>query len=56
MFDDEFLKVELPAIEQLQQLGWTYIDGKELSPENSDERGSFKDVVLTSGSPPVFVV
>ena len=46
MFDDEFLKVELPAIEQLQQLGWTYIDGKELSPENSDERGSFKDVVL----------
>ena len=46
MAADEFDKVELPAIEQLQSLGWTYLKGEELSPDESDERNSFKDVVL----------
>ena len=46
MTGDEFDKVELPAIEQLQSLGWTYLKGEELSPDESDERNSFKDVVL----------
>jgi type I restriction enzyme R subunit len=43
---DEFDKVELPALEQLQGLGWTFIDGAKLAPDVTDERGSFKDVVL----------
>ena len=46
MSSDEFDKVELPALEQLQSLGWSYVEGSKLSPEESDERGSFKDVVL----------
>ena len=46
MAGDEFEKVELPALEQLQSLGWTYIKGEDLSPDNSTERSSFKDVVL----------
>jgi type I restriction enzyme R subunit len=46
MAADEFDKVELPAIEQLQALGWTYVKGEDLSPDTSDERTSFKDVVL----------
>ena len=46
MATDEFGKVELPAIEQLQSLGWEYIKGEDLSPDESDERKSFKDVVL----------
>lgn len=46
MASDEFDKVELPALEQLQSLGWPYVEGAELSPEESDERSSFKDVVL----------
>lgn len=47
MDQDEYLKVEKPAIEQLQSLGWTYVEGAEFSPENSTtERNSFKDVVL----------
>ena len=47
MAQDEYNKVELPAIEQLKQLGWTYIEGDELSPEHhSKERNSYKDVVL----------
>lgn len=47
MAQDEYDKVELPALEQLQQLGWTYIPGDELSPEHpAKERKSFKDVVL----------
>ena len=43
---DEFTKVELPALEQLQSLGWSYVDGSSLAPDVSDERSSFKDVVL----------
>ena len=46
MISDEFDKVELPALEQLQSLGWSYVEGGKLSPEESDERSSFKDVVL----------
>ena len=46
MASDEFDKVELPALEQLQSLGWSYVEGAELSPDESDERSSFKDVVL----------
>ena len=46
MAGDEFDKVELPAIEQLQSLGWTYVKGEDLSPETSSERSSLKEVVL----------
>lgn len=46
MAGDEFTKVELPAIEQLQSLGWSYVKGEDLSPDNSTERASFKDIVL----------
>ena len=43
---DEFDKVESPALEQLQLLGWLYAEGADFSPDNSDERNSFRDVVL----------
>ena len=46
MAADEFDKVELPAIEQLQSLGWIYVKGEDLSPEKSSERTSLKEVVL----------
>ena len=46
MAGDEFDKVELPAIEQLQSLGWSYAKGEDLSPDNSTERASLKEVVL----------
>jgi type I restriction enzyme R subunit len=46
MASDELDKVELPALEQLQSLGWSYVEGAELSPDESDERSSLKDVVL----------
>ena len=46
MAADEFDKVELPAIEQLQSLGWEYVKGEDLSPDKSPERSSFKGVVL----------
>jgi type I restriction enzyme R subunit len=48
MFQDEYDKSELPALNQLQQMGWCYVHGTELSPENSDERKFYGDVVLTS--------
>ncbi len=48
MFQDEEQKVELPAIEQLQSLGWEYIHGSLLSPETSSEREYLKDVVLAT--------
>ena len=48
MASDEYDKVEHPALEQLQSLGWDYIDGSQLSPEDSDERTSLKEVVLES--------
>ena len=43
---DEYDKVELPALEQLQALGWTYVAGAELSPESSNERQYYRHVVL----------
>lgn len=46
MAADEFDKVELPAIEQLQSLGWEYVKGEDLSPDKSSERTSFKELVL----------
>ena len=46
MASDELDKVELPALEQLQSLGWSYVEGAQLSPDESDERSSWKDVVL----------
>jgi len=46
MASDELDKVELPALEQLQSLEWIYLEGFKLSPDESDERSSFKDVVL----------
>ena len=46
MASDELDKVELPALEQLQSLGWFYVEGEKLSPEESDERSFFKEVVL----------
>lgn len=46
MANDELDKVELPALEQLQSLGWSYVEGAKLSPDESDERSSLKDVVL----------
>ncbi len=46
MAGDELDKVEIPAIEQLQSLGWTYVKGEDLSPDNLSERSSFKEVVL----------
>ncbi len=44
--NEEYEKVELPAIEQLQSLGWEYIHGSLLSPDSSDERTYFSDVIL----------
>ena len=38
MASDEFDKVELPALEQLQSLGWSYVEEARFSPEESDER------------------
>jgi type I restriction enzyme, R subunit len=45
MSQDELNKVELPAIAQLQQLGWKYINGLNLSPETG-ARLYNRDVVL----------
>ena len=33
MFNDEFNKVELPAIDQLKKLNWKYVEGNKLSPD-----------------------
>ena len=48
MNQDEYDKVEAPALKQLQQLGWEYIHGADLSPESSNERSYFRDVVLAN--------
>lgn len=45
MNQDELNKVELPAIEQLKELGWRYIHGADLTPE-ADARAYLRDVVL----------
>ena len=46
MANNEYTDVEQPAIELLQELGYTYVDGKTLSPDASDERSSWRDVIL----------
>jgi len=46
IISEEFVKVEQPALEQLQSIGWSYIRGDALSPDQSKERSSFKEVVL----------
>ena len=48
MNQDEFDKVEKPALDQLQQQGWHYIHGAELSPDKGNERAYFRDVVLVN--------
>ncbi|MEZ8185571.1 type I restriction endonuclease subunit R [Shewanella sp. 5S214] len=45
MDQDELNKVELPAISQLQLLGWQFIAGAKLTPEQN-ERPYLRDVVL----------
>ena len=47
MSQPELLYVEQPALDQLQSNGWSYKDGRELAPDNSNIRSSFKEVVLT---------
>jgi len=53
MFQHEVEKVELPAIEQLTRLGWTYVPGADLAPvlpvdsAPLGERGYYRDVVLS---------
>lgn len=53
MFQDEVEKVELPALDQLTRLGWTYIPGADLAPivpvdgAPAGERGYQRDVVLS---------
>jgi type I restriction enzyme R subunit len=53
LFQDEIEKVELPAIEQLTRLGWTYLPGADLAPvlpvdgAPVGERGYYRDVVLS---------
>jgi type I restriction enzyme, R subunit len=54
LFQDEIEKVEQPAIEQLQKLGWTYVSGVSLAPvlpvdgSPAGERGYYRDVVLVN--------
>ncbi len=49
MTSDEYDKVEFPALNQLQALGWTYQHGVQLAPMNfadNGEREYFREVVL----------
>lgn len=46
MTSHELDQVERPALQQLQSLGWLYVEGAPLSPHASGERTSFKEVVL----------
>lgn len=46
MASDELDKVEISALLQLQEQGWTYLEGAKLAPDFSNERTTFKDVVL----------
>ena len=46
MTNDEYDKVELPALEQLQKLGWQYINGTAFLPTPDGEREYFREVVL----------
>lgn len=46
MTNDEYEKVELPALQQLQQQGWTYLHGEQFAPSPTGERSYFREVVL----------
>ncbi|MGR5412853.1 type I restriction endonuclease subunit R [Vibrio astriarenae] len=47
MANNEFDKVEAPAIAQLVKLGWQYVQGKTLAPDHpNQERAYLRDVVL----------
>lgn len=46
MTNDEYDKVELPALLQLQQLGWTWLHCSTFTPATTGECTSFRDVVL----------
>ncbi len=46
MTNDEYDKVELPALQQLQQLGWTYLHGSQFMPSATGERAYFREVAL----------
>ena len=54
MFQDEIQKVEQPAIEQLQKLGWQYVPGALLAPAGdalkgiNAERTYYRDVVMVN--------
>lgn len=54
MFQDEIQKVEQPAIELLQRLGWTYVPGTQLTPDaptqygQKAERAYYRDVLLAN--------
>ncbi|WP_339868895.1 type I restriction endonuclease subunit R [Pseudohongiella nitratireducens] len=53
MFKDENDKVEQPALQQLQKLGWTYVSGVELAPlasaeDSPNRRDYLRDVVLAN--------
>lgn len=45
MTNDEYDKVEMPALEQLQKLGWHYISGLAFLPSPDGEREYFREVV-----------
>ncbi|MDZ7925343.1 MAG: hypothetical protein U5M23_15100 [Marinagarivorans sp.] len=46
MTNDEYDKVELPALEKLQKLGWAYLNGLQFAPAPNGELESFREVVL----------
>ncbi|WP_293931776.1 type I restriction endonuclease subunit R [Iodobacter sp.] len=46
MNQDEYDKVELPAIEQLKALGWTHVHGSLFAPVLDGEREFWREVVL----------
>lgn len=46
MTNDEYDKVELPALQQLQQLGWTWLHGAQFAPCAGGERAHLREVVL----------
>ena len=46
MFQDEIDKVEQPALQQLQKLGWEFAPSAELVPAEDGERSYYRDVVL----------
>lgn len=46
IFSDELAKVEQPALDQLKELGWSYVDGRTLLPDSTNERTSFKEPIL----------